>query len=298
MSVTPRKILVVGAGAALGLAIVKRLCAKKVETVGTYRTLRPGVSAEIETAGARAEQLDLEDEERTKMLLADADAAILTPILSASASAVPFLRPDQPAVFFSSNNVVLDPQTEVYAKLLDGERRVRAAAPQAVILRPTMIYGYPGDGNMSRLMASMQRWPITPMPDHGAALQQPVFFEDLANIAVRALLSENHQGEINAVSGPAPVPLRDLYRQVRRAIDAKTLTIPVPARLAGKGLQILERVGLRFPVRAAQLLRATRDKTPMGENTIIGETSLEEGLLSLAAAIMAEKPKPRQAVEN
>ncbi|MEO1135747.1 MAG: hypothetical protein AAFW68_03925 [Pseudomonadota bacterium] len=291
MSVRPKSVLVIGAGAALGLAIVKHLRTEQVEAIGTYRTLRAGVSAKIEAVGARAEQLDLEDKDRTQALLAEVDAAIMTPILSASAPAASFLGAGQRAVFFSSNNVALDPQAEVYEKLLESERHLTKSTPQAVILRPTMIYGYPGDGNMSCLMTFMQRWPVTPSPGDGAALQQPVFFDDLAQIAVRVLLSENQQNGIYAVAGPAPIPLRELYRQAAAAIGSKTLTVPAPARLAGKGLQALESVGLRFPVNAAQLLRATRDKTPIGENTIFGETSLERGLSELAAAMTAAEPQ-------
>jgi nucleoside-diphosphate-sugar epimerase len=283
---TLNSVLVVGAGAALGLEIVRALCARGVRVTGSWRTPREGVAALIVAVGGRAVQLDLADGAAARVLIAEADAVIFTPILSVSSGAAALLRPDQRAVFFSSNNVVIDPQADVYARLLEAETAVAAAAPQAAILRPTMIYGYPGDGNLSRLMAAMRRWPATPIAGDGAALQQPLYFKDLARAAVETLYDQSRHGAVHAVAGPEPVTMRALYEAAASAAGARTRIIPIPVNAATGALQALESVGLRLPVKAAQLRRATRDKTPRG-NVILTQTPLAEGLKALAAAMDA-----------
>lgn len=279
-----KPVLVAGAGGALGLEMVRLLRAEGYAVAGAYRTARKGAAEAIEAAGGWPVRLDLGAETAVRAALADAGAAIFTPILTVSAPAARFLRPGQPAVFFSSNNVAIDPQAEVYARLLETEALVRAAAPQAVILRPTMIYGYPGDGNLARLMASMRRSPATPIPAAAGALQQPVYYKDLAAIAVRALFDGALAGGTRAVAGPQSVTTAALYREAKAASHARTMLIPVPAGAMAPVAAAIEKAGLKLPVSAAQLARAGRDKTPQGP-AILGETPLSVGLKALAAAL-------------
>jgi nucleoside-diphosphate-sugar epimerase len=280
-------VLVVGAGGALGLEIVNALRASGRAVIGAYRTVRPGAVEAIKGAGGDPLKLDLEDASALREALTKADAAIFTPILTNSAPAARLLPPGQPAVFFSSNNVAIDPQAEVYARLLQKEAEVKAAAPQAVILRPTMIYGYPGDGNLARLMASMRRSLATPIPAAAKALQQPVYFRDLARIAVRALDDGTLSGETRAAAGPASVTIAALYAAAKQASGAKTLLVPVPTGFVAKAAETVEKAGLKLPVSAAQLSRAGRDKLPQGP-VILGETPLTEGLKALAETL----PRP------
>src|SRR5690606_4230561 len=138
------RILVAGAGGALGLEIVRRLRERGIDVLATFRTPKVGLIEALEALGATPRRLDFDDARALTQTLFDAEGAILTPILSVSKNAVPMLADGRRAVFFSSNNVDVDPGNETYAKLRQAEDEVLAAAPGALILRPTMIYGYPG----------------------------------------------------------------------------------------------------------------------------------------------------------
>lgn len=280
---TIERVLIVGAGGAVGLEAARYAVQRGLSVTATYRTERPGVEEAIRECGARAVQADLRNPGVVKPLLDEADAAIFTPILSTSAPAAELLPEGRPAVFFSSNNVAIDPQADDYARLLEAEDVVRRAAPKARILRPTMIYGYPGDGNLSLLMKKMRRWPLTPMIGSGGALQQPVYYRDLARVAVDILLDDAAAGTTRAVAGPAPVTKKTLYRSVADASGASPAIIIVPAAPGAVICGALERVGLRFGVKAAQFRRADLDKIPLGEKTIFTRTTLAEGLRALAA---------------
>lgn len=279
------QVLVIGAGGALGHEIVRGLRTRDIDVTATYRTPRKDIEEKLTALGARPIRLDINDTDTLAPLIARAKAAIFTPILTISKIAAPFLEPNQSAVFFSSNNAAIDKQAEIYAQLRAAEETVRQDASRASILRPTMIYGYPGDGNLAQLIRAMRRWPMIPMPGNGAALQQPVFYKDLAAIAVETLLDETAHGRVSPAAGPKPMSQRELYEIAAKAAGARLRTFGLPLGPGAKALVMLERSGLRLPISSTQLQRAAMDKTPQGPSPILGKTSLEEGLSQLAAGL-------------
>ncbi len=281
------KILVAGAGATIGREIVCALRSKGAEVTATYRTSRPGIEEKLSSMGAAAMQLDLTDVIKAKALLKDVDAAVFAPILSVSGALANLLRDDQRAVFFSSNNVAIVPGTDVYAQLLEIERAVTLAAPQAVILRPTMIYGYPGDGNLSRLMMLMRRFSVAPLIGASDALQQPVYYKALAQVAVNALFAPPGHPRRFAVAGPQPITKRALFDAVALAAGAQPLIVPLPIAGLAPILRVIEKSGLYLPVSSDQIARAELDKIPAGEHAILTDMKLEAGLAALAAALDA-----------
>jgi len=286
----PSSILVIGAGGVLGQAIVRILRARGADVVAAYRTERAGVEEALAALGARPLQLDITDTAALREALGRAGAAIFTPILTTSQDAASLLCDDQRAVFFSSNNVAIDPAADVYARLLAAEKAVLGAAPGAVILRPTMIYGYPGDGNLSRLINFMRRSPIVPLPGSGAALQQPVYFGDLARAAAGAVLGDVADARVCAVAGPEPVTGRALFEAVARAAGARPLLVPAPLSPIAPLLKFCEGLGVKLPIKAAQLARAAKDKTPQGDApVIVTGTALDQGLRALVEALDARR---------
>lgn len=279
------KVLVVGAGGALGYEIVRQLRARDIGVTATYRTLRDGMEARLTALGAEPVRLDLNNTDELARRVKHAEAAIFTPILTTSKVTAQFLEPGQNAVFFSSNNAAIDHEAEIYARLRMAEEAVHQDMPGAAILRPTMIYGYPGDGNLAQLIGAMRRWPLVPMPGNGTALQQPVFYKDLAAVAIEALFDDAARGCVSPVAGPRALSQRELYETAARAAGVALRTITMPLGLGSRALSVAERLGLRLPVSAAQLSRAAMDKTPKGPDPILGETSLEEGLVQLAAEL-------------
>jgi len=282
-------VLVAGASGAVGFEIVRALRATNVDVIATYRTPRPETVERLRALGARAGQWDMADTDRGRALLREASRAIFTPILTVSEKAAT-LAPEKPLLFFSSNNVGVDDQSSVYRLLKAAEEAVTGAAPGAMILRPTMIYGYPGDGNLSALMAAMRRFPVTPLVGSGRAQQQPVFYRDLAQIAAGLITEDAPPVGIHAVAGPDALMQSDLYAAVRSAIDAKGVTVRVPTQLVGAIAKLGLGLGVRFPLSPAQIARADRDKTPVGDRVLYGDTALADGLAELAAALDGAAP--------
>jgi uncharacterized protein YbjT (DUF2867 family) len=164
------------------------------------------------------------------------------------------------AVFVSTTAVTttLDPPTKQVR--LAAEQQIRGCGLDWTILRPTMIYGAPGDRNLSRLLLLLRRTPVLPVPAAGACLHQPVHVADVATAVLDALRRPAAIGSLYNVAGPEPITFAELLRTCARAVGSRTQIVPVPLTplvMLARGYQLVS----RHPrIRAEQLLRLGEDK--------------------------------------
>jgi len=121
-----------------------------------------------------------------------------------------------------------------------GEAAVLAHRPDAVILRPSVMFG-PEDHFYNRIAAMTRLGPILAVP--GANTQmQPVFVEDVARAAAMAAAGQAAPG-IYELGGPDVLTMREVARQVLAATGRRRAVIGLPhwlARLAGSLLDIVQ----------------------------------------------------------
>lgn len=282
---TVRRVLVVGAGSALGQQIVHFLRHAGINVLATYRTTKNDVERTVKASGVRIAQLDLTDLKRAEELSREVDAVIALPILSVSAPLAKVVPPGVRLLFFSSNNVGIDTQSAVYDELRSAEKSVLGARDDALVLRPTMIYGYQEDGNLSQVMRLMMRFRVAPLAGSGKALTQPIYYKDLAQIAVQSVLSAKPRSNILSVAGPDAVSQHNLYHEIRETSRSNALVMPVPVTFLKIFRLLSERVGIRFPLSKEQLARAETDRLPVVSPVVLGTTSLAEGLSALRRAL-------------
>src|SRR5262249_47967900 len=91
------------------------------------------------------------------------------------------------AVYFSTTSLFTTLPARSKAVRQRAEDAVRGSGPPWTIVRPTMIYGDPGDRNLIRLIRWVDRFPAIPVFGPGTFRLQPVHADDLA-VAVVALL--------------------------------------------------------------------------------------------------------------
>lgn len=139
-----------------------------------------------------------------------------------------------------------------------GEQLVMTSQLEWTILRPTMIYGTPGDRNIARLIKFMVRSPIVPVVAH-EALQQPIHVEDVASAVAGALASPLTVRKTYNLSGREPLPLRSLLGEVAEALGRRRVLIPVPTGPILALLSLWSHVG-RPPFKAEQVRRIAEDK--------------------------------------
>lgn len=111
-----------------------------------------------------------------------------------------------------------------------GEAAVLEQRPDAVILRPSIIFG--SDDNFYNRIAAMTRLgPFLLVPGANTEVQ-PVYVVDVARAAAMAAQGEAAPG-IYELGGPDVLTMRDIARQVLTATDRRRAVIGLPHLLAG-----------------------------------------------------------------
>lgn len=158
--------------------------------------------------------------------------------------------------------------TALFTRLPARSKIVRTVAEDAVrgstldwtLVRPTMIYGAPGDRNMERLLHRLARWPALPVPGDGGALIQPVHVDDLARGIVAAVDAHVASRMEYDFSGADALPLRDAIATAAGVLGRPGRTVHLPLRPVCWILGFVEALGVRLPIRREQVLRLAEDK--------------------------------------
>ncbi len=120
-----------------------------------------------------------------------------------------------------------NPQTSRYAAAkIAVERRVveavRSRGLQAVILRPTIVYGPFGGYWIDRCVEDLRAGNVV-LPDDGSGLCNGVFIDDLVDAMFLAATQPNIAGEAFLISGPEPVTWKTFYEAIEDSIGIKAL---------------------------------------------------------------------------
>ncbi|SNS98799.1 NADH dehydrogenase [Sphingomonas laterariae] len=122
-----------------------------------------------------------------------------------------------------------------------GEEAVRAAFPQATIIRPSIIFG-PEDDFVNRF-AGMARMPVLPVI-RGAAKFQPVFVADVARaIAAAALDGAAFGGRTFELGGPETLSMAELNAWIAKAAGRDPAILQIPDEAA----RLMTRLGGWLP---------------------------------------------------
>jgi NADH dehydrogenase len=125
-----------------------------------------------------------------------------------------------------------------------GEAAVQEAFPAAVILRPSVVFG--SEDQFFNRFAAMSRFgPILPVV--GAETKfQPVYVDDVAQAAVKAVLGEAAPG-IYELGGPDVHSFRELMQKMLQVVQRRRLIVNIPffvARIMGGVFDLLQTVTL------------------------------------------------------
>ena len=114
-----------------------------------------------------------------------------------------------------------------------GEAGLKAAFPNAVVLRPSIIFG-PRDSFFNRFATMAQIAPALPLPGGGHMRMQPVYVEDVASAVIAGLglagkkLKKSPEGCIYELGGPEICSFRQLMELTLKYSQRRRLLIPVP----------------------------------------------------------------------
>jgi len=106
----------------------------------------------------------------------------------------------------------------------EGELAVRAEFPDAVLIRPAVMFG-PDDTFLTTVITLLRRLPIFPMFGGGVTRIQPVYVEDVAEAVALALQQPTKTFECG---GPHVYTYADFLRSVAHEVGLKPTLVPFP----------------------------------------------------------------------
>jgi NADH dehydrogenase len=112
-----------------------------------------------------------------------------------------------------------------------GEAGVLAAAPDATIFRPSIVFG-PEDDFFNRFGAMARMSPALPLIGGGQTKFQPVFVGDVAQAIRKAVGGATKGGAIYELGGPEVRSFKELMEYVLAVTERRRLLVPLPFALA------------------------------------------------------------------
>ncbi|MEM8749163.1 MAG: complex I NDUFA9 subunit family protein [Pseudomonadota bacterium] len=114
----------------------------------------------------------------------------------------------------------------------EGEALVRKADPDAIILRPSIVFG-PEDDFFNRFAAMARIAPALPLIGGGKTLFQPVYVGDVADAIAAAVSGEVEPGTTWELGGPEVLSFRECLERMLAVIERKKPLISLPFGIAG-----------------------------------------------------------------
>jgi NADH dehydrogenase len=112
----------------------------------------------------------------------------------------------------------------------EGERLVQENFPQAVILRPSLVFG-PEDQFFNRFASLALVSPVMPVISGGSKFQ-PVYVGDVADAAMAAVARPDAAGKIYELGGPKIMTFREILGWILAQIQRNRPLVPMPPAAA------------------------------------------------------------------
>ncbi|MFO7568494.1 MAG: NAD(P)-dependent oxidoreductase [Smithellaceae bacterium] len=154
-------------------------------------------------------------------------------------------------------------ERQIAARLAQGEKKLAVwAASQNVkyaILRPTLIYGYGLDANVSAIARFIQAFSFFPLAGPACGLRQPVHADDVVQACLSALTSETADERVYHISGGDTLTYREMVSRIFFALGKKEHYLHLPAWLPAAVLRLLRPAGLLRRYSPAMIGRMNAD---------------------------------------
>jgi NADH dehydrogenase len=109
----------------------------------------------------------------------------------------------------------------------EGELAVRAAFPDAIFIRPAVMFG-PDDAFLTNILKLLRRLPVYPMFGRGLTRLQPAYVEDVAEAIGRVMQRGKTPPTIYELGGPRVYSYEELLRTVAYQAGLAPVLVPIP----------------------------------------------------------------------
>jgi len=143
-----------------------------------------------------------------------------------------------PRLVHISSSVVKSQANDLYTTTKrHQEQLVLREWPDAVVLRPTLMFGWFDRKHLGWLARFMQKLPVFPIPGSGRFIRQPLYVGDFCRVIQSCLENPALSGSYD-ITGIEQVSYISLMRQLRDAVNAKPWIIHLPIPLFDVLLQV------------------------------------------------------------
>jgi uncharacterized protein YbjT (DUF2867 family) len=270
-------VTVIGGSGFLGRYIAQRMARRGWRVRVACR--RPNEALFVQTYGVVGQvlpvQCNIRDEDSTRRVIMDCDAVVnCVGVLWESGKnrfeavqvegagrAARLAKAEGVRRFVQISAIGADPESpSAYGKTkAAGEKAVLDAFPEAVILRPSIIFG-PEDEFFNQFAGMARFTPVLPLVGADTRFQ-PVWVEDVAEAAARGATGEADSG-LYELGGPRVATFRELMRLMLKIIRRRRAiaNIPFPlARLQARFLQLAGLIGIKPMLTVDQVRLLERD---------------------------------------
>jgi NADH dehydrogenase len=158
-----------------------------------------------------------------------------------------------------------------------GEQTVRAAFPEATILRPSIVFG--AEDEFFNRFADLARFlPVLPAFAEGKAKLQPVFVGDVALAVAKALDGALAPGAVYELGGPETMTLVEAMCLAMRFAERSRPIAAIPYRLSRTMARATEIAGAVSLGLFPQVLTTTRDQVDLlRSDNVVSAAAISEG---------------------
>ena len=156
-----------------------------------------------------------------------------------------------------SSSVVNSFSKDIYTETkIKQEKLVLKEFPKAIVLRPTLMFGWFDRKHLGWLYRFMRIIPIFPIPGFGRFKRQPLFVGDFCKIILSSIEDKSISGIFN-ISGLEKIDYIDLMSLLKTLSKSKTIFINLPIPLFALFLKIWSFISAKPAFTTSQLQALT-----------------------------------------
>jgi len=169
----------------------------------------------------------------------------------------------------------------------EGEEAIRAAFPQATIVRPSLVFGE-DDHFFTRFAAMIRSSPVLPLIGGGMTRFQPIFVHDVTAGLLELLKRPDTAGKTYEFGGPQVYSFKALLELLLTALNRQRVLIPIPFALAEMQAGLLELLP-NPPLTRDQVRLLKTDKVVSGAEPTLGDLGVQPRPLEEFLAVFKDK---------